>query len=267
VSIAVSFALSGHADAGDLRRLALLSDSVHVLAMSVWVGGLAMLVAGTVWRQPDVRHVVGRFSTMALVSVAALVATGLFQAWRQVRTLSALGPTTYGRELLVKTALVVAVIAVAAASRRILKRRDPRRSLRRSVAVEAVIVLAVLAVTSSLVATEPAQSAYRPKVTADLRLAGDAVRISAVPAGDRQARLQVSVLGRDGKPSEPKEVGATVSLPSQSVGPLPVALTAAGPGRRQGLVSVPVVGTWRLAVTVRTSDFDEQTGYVELPLR
>lgn len=267
VCLAFSFALSGHAAAGSLRPLALLSDTVHVLAMSTWLGGLAVVVAARVWREPDARAVLLRFSSVALASVSSLVLTGLFQAWRQVGSLSALGPTTYGRELLVKTLLVIMVIGVAAGSRSLLRRPDATADLRRSVGVEAVIVLAVLGVTSGLVATEPARSAYHPTVAADLHLSGDTVQVPAVPAGDRRAELHVYVFGPDGQPSEPQEVTGAVSLPSQSVGPLPVALTVAGPGHRQALVSVPVVGSWRLAVTVRTSDFDEQTGYVTLPLR
>jgi copper transport protein len=202
-----------------------------------------------------------------LASVGVLVATGLFQAWRQVGTLSALGPTTYGRELVVKTCLVLVVVGVATGSRRLLRRREGLSRLRRTVGVEAVLVLAVLGVTSGLVATEPARSAYRPTVAENLTLAGDTVQVSAVPAGDRQAELHVYVFGADGQPTEPKEVRASVTLPAKSVGPLPVALGVAGPGHRQALLSVPMVGTWRLAVTVRTSDFDEDTGFVQLPVR
>ncbi|GAB7007839.1 hypothetical protein JCM18899A_53160 [Nocardioides sp. AN3] len=160
VCIAVSFALSGHAVAGDLHRLALASETVHVLAMCLWLGGLVMLVGGAVWRTPGARTVLLRFSAVAMGSAIALVVTGLFQTWRQVRSVSALGPTTYGRELLVKVALVVLVLAVATGTRRLLGREGPLASLRRSVAVEAVLVLAILAVTSGLVATEPARSAY-----------------------------------------------------------------------------------------------------------
>lgn len=264
--VAVSFALSGHAAAGAHRTLALASESVHVLATSAWLGGLVVLLVGAVWREPDARRVVLRFSTLALASVTAVVLTGLFQSWRQVGSFSALGPTTYGRELLVKTGLVVVVLGAAAASRRLL-RRGALHTLRRFVLVEAVLVLAVLGVTSSLVATEPARSAYRPTVAADLDIAGEAVRVSAVPAGDRRAVVQVYVVGADGRPAEPEEVRATVTLPSRSVGPLPVDLGAVGPGHRRATVSVPMAGTWRLAVTVRTSELDEDTGYVSLPLR
>ncbi|MDH2416249.1 copper resistance protein CopC [Nocardioides sp. CER19] len=264
---AVSFALAGHAVAGDVRLLAILSESVHVLAMSVWLGGLAVLVVGSVWRDDGARRVVLRFSSIALGSVVALLATGLFQAWRQVRSFSALTPTTYGRELTIKVMLVVMVLGVAATTRALLRRRGALSTLRRAVALESLIVLAVLGVTSALVATEPARSAYRPTVAADLSLAGDAVQVSAVPVGDRQSQLHVYVFGADGQLADPAEVRASVTLPERAVGPLPVALGTAGPGHRQALLSVPMVGTWRLAVTVRTSEVDEETGYVELPIR
>jgi copper transport protein len=137
----------------------MLSETVHVLAMSLWVGGLSMLVGGAVWREPDARRVLTRFSSVALASVAALLVTGAFQAWRQVGSWSALMSTTYGRELLAKIALVVLVVCVAAGARQVLRRHGAVATLRRSVAVEAVLVLVVLAVTSGLVATEPARSA------------------------------------------------------------------------------------------------------------
>jgi len=108
--------------------------------------------------------VLSRYSTLAPACVTALVLTGLFQSWRQVGSLAALGPTTYGRELLVKTGLVVVLVVAAAVSRRLLRRGGGLLTLRRAVAVEVVLVLAVLGVTSGLVATEPARSAYHPTV-------------------------------------------------------------------------------------------------------
>jgi copper transport protein len=50
--------------------------------------------------------------------VLALVATGTYQAWRQVGSWSALTGTRYGQLLLVKVALVLAMVALARFSRR-----------------------------------------------------------------------------------------------------------------------------------------------------
>ena len=49
-----------------------------------------------------------RYSHVAFVAVIAIVGTGVFEAWRQVGTLQALTSTTYGRLLIIKTAIVAA---------------------------------------------------------------------------------------------------------------------------------------------------------------
>ena len=40
----MTFALCGHAAAGGHRPLAIVSDTVHVRAMSIWLGGLTLLL-------------------------------------------------------------------------------------------------------------------------------------------------------------------------------------------------------------------------------
>lgn len=166
VALAVGFALAGHAVSTRPRWISVPVDAVHVLAMSAWLGGLLLLVAQVLRRRDEeTLRVARRFSTLALVAVVALVATGCYQAWRHVGSLDALGETAYGRELLVKTALVVGVTTVAACSRALVWRRPDVAGLRRTVAAEVVGVVVILAVTSALVATRPANTADRPDRT------------------------------------------------------------------------------------------------------
>jgi copper transport protein len=167
VGVLLTYPPTGHAFAGEQRLLAMTSDVLHVGAMAVWLGGLAMLVLPLMRATPtEVSSAVVRFSRMALVCVALLVATGLYQAWREVRSWEALFHTTYGRELLVKTVLVALVVLAASASRAWVTRSQHDAGatptvgrLRRSVAAEVVLALVVLGVTSALVATEPARTA------------------------------------------------------------------------------------------------------------
>jgi copper transport protein len=263
LGVGITFALAGHAAAGGGRVTATINDVAHVTAASVWLGGLVLVLVAI--EEPAA---VRRFSPVALGSVLVLAATGVYQAARQVGSWAALRHTTYGKELLAKLAVIAVVIAVAALVRALVWRRDvagPAR-IRPLVLGETAGLCVVLGITSALVATEPAKTAYHPSVGADLRLVGDLVQVSAVPAGDRQMRVHVYVFGRDGKPADPKQLTTAVSLPSRQVGPLPVRLAVAGPGHRQGIVAVPMTGSWRLAVTVRTSAIDEATGYVTLPI-
>ncbi|MEX0428519.1 copper resistance protein CopC [Nocardioides sp. DS6] len=266
VALAVCFALAGHAAAASPRWLAVVVDGVHVVAMSVWLGGLAMLLALVVrHRGEDAMAVARRFSALALGAVVALAATGAYQAWRETRSWGALQHTTYGRELIVKLVVVVLILAVAASSRALVWRHADLSGLRRTVALEAVGVVAVLGVTSALVATEPASAAYHPSVDANLTILGDTVQVSAIPNGDRSMELHVYVFGRSGEPAEPKQLSATVA--DGALGPLPVTLAKAGPGHRQGVVSVPRAGDWTLAVTLRTSAIDQDSADVTLPIR
>jgi copper transport protein len=147
VALAATWPLAGHSSVGIQVPLAVVADAAHLLAMAVWVGGLALLT-GVVLRgaRPPGRRVrdgaadgaaaaVSRFSPIALGCVAALGATGIYQAWRQVGTWQALATTDYGRLILLKTAGFCALVVLGAYSRRALSGRVmPRALARRGVA-------------------------------------------------------------------------------------------------------------------------------------
>jgi copper transport protein len=160
VSTIGTFVVSGHAVAGRLRALAVVGDAVHLAAMCVWLGGLALVLVAA--RRDGGREVVARFSRVAPAAVGALVLSGLVQSWRQVGSLTALTSTPYGHLLAAKTGLVVLTVAVATGTRALVRRRDPLESVRRSIALEVVLGASVLAVTAALVAAEPARSAWGP---------------------------------------------------------------------------------------------------------
>lgn len=117
--------LGGHASTGRWRWLAFPADVVHVAAMATWLGGLALVLACVlpVSDPALLRRVVPRFSRVAMWCIVAIVATGSFQAWRQIGSLHAFTSTDYGRLLLVKLAGVVVILAGAALSREVVKRR------------------------------------------------------------------------------------------------------------------------------------------------
>ncbi|AZQ72587.1 hypothetical protein EKH77_16385 [Streptomyces luteoverticillatus] len=116
--LAATWALAEHASAGLQPWLAMPVDVAHLLGVAVWLGGLAALLA-TLWSGERIRRTaVARFSRMAFVAVCVLVATGLYQSWRQVGSWGALTGTEYGRWLLVKAGLVVIMVGVAFLSRR-----------------------------------------------------------------------------------------------------------------------------------------------------
>ena len=160
LAVAATWGATGHAATGGGAGVAMVALTLHVAAMAVWVGGLfvvAVLLAGG---GGAVAGVVRRFSRLALGAVGLLVATGLYQGWREVGSVSGLVDTTYGRLLLAKVAVLLCVIGVARGSRGIVAKwrdnsdgdsgsRSSAAALRRNVAIElagasVLLLLAVL---------------------------------------------------------------------------------------------------------------------------
>ncbi|MEX3100302.1 copper resistance CopC/CopD family protein [Streptomyces sp. ST1015] len=119
--LAASWALAEHASTGLQAGIAMPVDIVHLLAVALWLGGLVTLLVA-LYRGPAEQPVdavaVRRFSQIAFGSVLALVATGIYQSWRQLGSWSAFTETSYGQLLLVKIGLVVVLVGIASVSRR-----------------------------------------------------------------------------------------------------------------------------------------------------
>ncbi len=125
VLIALTRSASGHgADAGDLS-LPELMDWFHLLAASLWSGGMVAFtfVIFPTWFRYGKQHVrliadmVQRLSRLAGIALAAVLLTGLYNSWIEVRTLSALWTTPYGNILSVKLLLVLVLVILGASNR------------------------------------------------------------------------------------------------------------------------------------------------------
>ncbi|MFJ2162302.1 copper resistance protein CopC [Streptomyces sp. NPDC087856] len=117
IGLALTWASAEHASAGIQVPVAMTSAVLHLLAMSVWLGGLTALLT-TLYRSPALDAApVARFSRLAFTSVTVLVVTGIYQSWRGLGSWNALTGTSYGRILLVKLGAVVLLLAAAGWSR------------------------------------------------------------------------------------------------------------------------------------------------------
>ncbi|MEU3841579.1 copper resistance protein CopC [Streptomyces sp. NPDC028635] len=119
--LAASWAMAEHASVGLQAGLAMPVDVVHLLAVAAWLGGLTALLVALYFAPADTpveAAAVRRFSTVAFGSVLALVATGVYQSWRQLGSWSAFTDTRYGQLLLVKIGLVAVLVGLASVSRR-----------------------------------------------------------------------------------------------------------------------------------------------------
>ena len=158
---ASGFSLSGHSasDAGH-SWLSELADWVHLTAAMLWVGGLVQLVA-VVWpAAPELRRAsILRFSRMATVLVALLLAAGTYLSILRFPHLHDLWRTGYGHVLLVKLGLVAAALLWGAAHQFVALPRIDRPGvigrLSRSLLGEASVAMAVLLLAAILTDSKP----------------------------------------------------------------------------------------------------------------
>lgn len=135
----------------------------------------------------------------------------------------------------------------------------PRRRLRRSLAVELAIAIAVLAVTALLVNDVPARQAVALPYSSSFTTLGVQVNTVIDPARVGPTnQVHVYVLSSLGAPKAIPELDVSLSLPSSSIGPITVPLIISGPGHYYAAgVDFAVAGTWTIRYTVRIDAIDE----------
>jgi copper transport protein len=291
VGLAWTFSDAGHGATTNPTWLSVSDDMLHVLSMTTWVGGLIMLVYAIIPRgEPDeLRAVLPVFSRVALGAVAVLVASGTYSAFRGIGTVHAVLHTAYGVLVVAKVVLLLGILAAANLSRRLVQRRTvayamtdaaliddadevadddvQTERLRRSVFVEALVAFVVLGLTALLVSEprgkEALAASYRNPVSASTPLGGGrTVTVTADPGTHGPVNVRVDLSGG----SEPKSVTATATNKKHQIGPLTIKLTREARNAYDGSTSLPVAGSWTIALVVTTSAFDATTTDVTLSL-
>ncbi len=155
-------------------------DALHLLATSLWVGGVMALVVvmAPLLRQGEAESALARgafrrFGGLAALSVAVVFATGIYNSGQQVASIDALLVTPYGQSLLLKVGLVLVVgligllnsallhPGVADVLRRLLRRSSDwlplaPDQLGRTVLLESLGAAGVLLLAALLSASQPA---------------------------------------------------------------------------------------------------------------
>ncbi|MGW4274968.1 copper resistance CopC/CopD family protein [Streptomyces seoulensis] len=214
VALALTWAAAEHASAGLQVSAAMTSSVLHLLAMAVWLGGLAALLTTLRRTTPAtsptpvdpataadpaptaVGSAVGlaatataataaRFSRLAFLAVTVLVVTGVYQSWRGLGSWSALTGTAYGRLLLVKLVAVALLLAVASRSRHWTARLGTAaaglRALRRTVLAEVGVGVVVLTVSTVLSGTLPGRAAAEAGAAAPTAAGVPGASVTEIP--------------------------------------------------------------------------------------
>ncbi|GAB2569080.1 copper resistance protein CopC [Leucobacter ruminantium] len=280
--------LVGHTQTVQPVWVMLAADLGHLVTGAFWVGGVIGLLCTLAAARPanprgaprirpnTVVEVVARFSRYALISVIVLAISGTVMAILIVGSWGTLFGSDYGRFLLIKLGIIAAVILLAAWNRlhflpRITRQPSERQqwvSLRRTLTGEAVLLIAVIAVTGFLTNTSPTAAhehhhdAGSPAVRVqDARLYAESQGLTVdgalTPASTGENTLTFR-LEYDGEPVTTEEVTLEARLPEQQLGPF-TATPQFNPdtGGYEALLTMPVAGEWQIQASARIDTYTQ----------
>jgi len=214
--------------------------------------------------------------------VIAIAATGVLQAYIDVRTFEGLFHSTYGELVIVKVALLATLIGlgwvnrerVLPALRRIVGAGDAPGSAgvlaRRTMRGELALMLVVFGVTAALVSYAPPIDAASGPFSINTTLGPAELEMTVEPA--RVGLNTVHIYLIDAKTgtqyTATKELTVTAKLPAEGIGPLPLRSILAGPGHYVlSSAELSPAGTWQLHILDRVSEFEEYEKTVSVPVR
>nr|MDQ3044442.1 CopD family protein [Chloroflexota bacterium] len=270
----LTFSLIAHAQAQPVgRSFAVAADALHLLAASLWAGGLFVLIGvlpRTVrridanQRRALLAQIVPRFSLLALIAWAVMGLTGFYNAWLQVGNLTALRQTAYGQALSVKLFLLVPILALAAFNLFVVTRKlrhvdgPPFWSRRFQLAVgaEAVLVVIVLLVVGRLTGLQPARdelASGADQISIDFTAEERSASLILAPGAAGRNHFRLDVPGET-LPAD-TEALLRLSLPSQETGTKEVTLArATGNAFEHHGAELSISGDWEATLILRQPD-------------
>ena len=285
-AVLVAVAATGHARTGRLVPLGLALDLVHLAAGALWFGGVALLVL-LLWRREPPRRIdakVERFSRFALPAIIVVAASGAVQAWRQIGAPADLTTGSYGRLVLVKSAIFVGIVAVAAVVRRTTLGRvlappgasapgghvPDRRRLRTALGVEIGLASVLLVATAALVVTVPPIEGATPKAEpfeATLTAGETTLAVGVTPAAVGPNALHVYGY-TETAPAEFADLTARMVPPGGRLPPVDIPMTRVSPDHYVSTrLLLPTPGEWRLQITVVAPDDSEESVETDVAVR
>ncbi|HEY0918783.1 copper resistance D family protein, partial [Devosia sp.] len=264
--VGLALAATGHAGAAEPQWLTRPAVFLHAAGIAFWAGALPALATLLRHRSAEAAAALRRFSLAAPFAVLPLIVAGATLALVQVRAPEALVATAYGRVLMVKLALLVVLFGLAAFNRWRLTRPAlagegaATRTLVRVIAVEAVLIVAVLGAVATWRFTPPPRT---------LAAAQAAPLVTHIHAGKAMAEITFASGDAGGN-------AADILLMNTDFGALDAdAVTLVASNRALGVedigypadrqpdgtwkvepLTIPVPGTWTIRLDVRVSEFE-----------
>ncbi|MCA9918933.1 MAG: CopD family protein [Anaerolineales bacterium] len=281
IGLSLTVSLISHSAAlTDETTQAILIDWVHVLAATIWVGGLIFL-ALSLWQARSLKNesrtwlnlsLIVNFSAIAAISVGLLLTSGGYLAAKHVGGWTELVGTAYGLLLLGKIGLVLLTIAIAGINLMFVKprliaaydapesARGPRvlSGFRRLVWAETAVALLILlaagvltdlqrGVDAPLLADAPGQAVITQSAE-DLQ-----VEMDIEPALVGNNSFDIFITDENGDPvTNTEEVSVRYTFLGQSIGSSTGQAEDLGNGRYRLEGSyISLIGTWQVEVSIR----------------
>lgn len=267
--------LSGHAGTAQPDWLSRPAVALHIAGLVFWIGALPPLWWLLRARDAAALSALRRFSTLIPFAVAPVVLSGIGLAVLQMGWPGPSWLTPYAYLLAAKLALLLPLFGLALWNRLALTGpvvsggETAARSLRRSVAIELLLVLAIFGVVAGWRFTPPprvvAEIAARP-AEAHIHTGTAMAEIAVTPGRAGASTMSVYITDPDFAPLPLKRLGVALSNPALGVERLERQAVQDADGFWQVPLQLPSGGTWTVELALRIDDFrlERITGEIEL---
>ena len=271
IGVGLALAASGHASTAPPQWATRPAVFLHATAIALWIGALVPLADALRPGNALGSLALTRFSRLIVYPLAVLVVAGLVLAAIQLGSPSALLTADYGRVLALKLALVAIVLLLAAFNRWRLTgavargEADAARRLRRSIAVETLVLLAILAVVALWRFTVPPRSLAhaahaahaQESVQVQLHDPRAMVDLQLTPARAGPVAITAAIRNASG-PLAAQEVRYTLSNRAVGIEALHAQAAEVSPGVwRAAAVTIPTAGRWTIEIAILVDAFTQ----------
>ena len=264
LGVGVALAASGHAAAASPQWLTRPSLVLHGICVAYWAGALAPLAVMARRRNDTLPRVLNRFSGVAVPAVGLLALSGLVLAVIQLEHVSALVETRYGIVLLAKLALVVLLLMLAALNRFyltpfVVADHGNTDSLRASITLECLLMLAIFAAVSTWRFTPPPRAldaVIEAPLAVHIHTDSAMFQVLVSPGAVGGNGFVLQLMNGDGSALSAKEATLILSLPERGIEPIE-RQAALGPDGywHVGGVPLPYPGHWHMRIEALVTDF------------
>ena len=282
-----SFLVTGHAATAAPVWLMATMVGIHLACAAFWLGALRPLYV-TSHDAPvaEAGLAMTRFSSRAVLSVAAVFASGLVITWVQVESPKAMIETAYGVRLTAKLALFFGLLALAAYNKLVLTpaldRANPAAAsgLRKTITIEYLTYILILAAAVSLTLTSPPRAinaggtggvagmaqdqGFKTTVKAD----GYSADVDVTPGKTGENMFMITVRDNSGAAIKLESMDMMLALPTAGIADVEKTGQAAGPEMWHFMVGETIIpGEWEVKARAFVNAFDKVDFEFKVPIK